>query len=399
MYYEYWGLNKPPFDNVPDPSMYVKSHASVDKAILETLRAIEGGNEYISVIVGDVGVGKTLSLKMIIDSLDRKRYKMALVINPDISFIQLLREIIIQLTSKQYELKGESELLESLNEISLKATDEGKKILIFIDETKAIPPTNLENLRLLLNMQGDGRILFTIVLSGQMELAERLKQPKCVDLFQKIGTYNKINRLQSEALTKDYIETRLKLAGGTVNVFTDDAIGYLWKYSTRGTPRLINKVCKLSLMAGETDKVDKVTVELVRRIGERFERLTGPAIKKWKPWERVLDRIVPEQTKENNKKASISKTEGETRIPSIIEEAKIGKFKIRNINIPPHIVKQARSTTKEHQMKLAGVLAAETIKKYPQLKSSPSVDPVDVWSEVRDLILDRLRQEIEINET
>ena len=49
MYYEYWGLNKAPFDNVPDPSMYVESHTSVENAIAETLFAIEEGNECISV--------------------------------------------------------------------------------------------------------------------------------------------------------------------------------------------------------------------------------------------------------------------------------------------------------------------------------------------------------------
>ena len=60
MYYEYWGLKKPPFDNVPDPTMYVESHASVENTIAETLFAIEEGNECIAVIVGDVGDGRIL---------------------------------------------------------------------------------------------------------------------------------------------------------------------------------------------------------------------------------------------------------------------------------------------------------------------------------------------------
>ena len=79
MYYEYWSLRKPPFDNVPDPSMYVDSHASMENAIAETLFAIEEGGESIAVIVGDVGLGKTLSLRMIIDSLDQEKYKIAIL--------------------------------------------------------------------------------------------------------------------------------------------------------------------------------------------------------------------------------------------------------------------------------------------------------------------------------
>lgn len=68
MYYEYWGMQKAPFDNVPDPSMYVESHTSVENAVAETLFAIEEGNECIAVIVGDIGSGKTLSLRLILDS-------------------------------------------------------------------------------------------------------------------------------------------------------------------------------------------------------------------------------------------------------------------------------------------------------------------------------------------
>ena len=65
MYYDYWSLNKSPFDNVPDPTMYAECHASMENAIAETLFAIEEGNECVAVIVGDVGLGKTLSIRII----------------------------------------------------------------------------------------------------------------------------------------------------------------------------------------------------------------------------------------------------------------------------------------------------------------------------------------------
>ena len=69
-YYEYWGLTKPPFDNVPDPEMYFDMHSSVNSAVAETLFAIEEGNECLAVLVGDVGLGKTTALRVILDSLD-----------------------------------------------------------------------------------------------------------------------------------------------------------------------------------------------------------------------------------------------------------------------------------------------------------------------------------------
>ena len=83
MYYTYWGLEKPPFDNVPDPSMYVESHSSVENTVAETLFAIEEGNECVAVIVGDIGSGKTLSLRLILDSLDPDKYRIAFITNPE----------------------------------------------------------------------------------------------------------------------------------------------------------------------------------------------------------------------------------------------------------------------------------------------------------------------------
>jgi type II secretory pathway predicted ATPase ExeA len=174
MYFEYWHLQKPPFDNVPDPSMYAECHTSMENAIAETLFAIEEGNECLAVIVGDVGLGKTLSLRIIIDSLSPEKYQMALITNPSISFVQLLNEIIGQLTESPCNEKRKSALLEMFNKLLFQKDDAGKKIVLLIDEANAITPANLESLRLLTNMQDDQRNLFTMVLAGQIELARRL---------------------------------------------------------------------------------------------------------------------------------------------------------------------------------------------------------------------------------
>ncbi|MDD5008984.1 MAG: AAA family ATPase [Syntrophorhabdaceae bacterium] len=467
MYTEYWGLKKPPFDNVPDPSMYVESHASVENTIAETLFAIEEGNECLTVIVGDVGLGKTLSLRMILDSLDHEKYKIAFVTNPDMSFVQLLKEIIGQLTGKQCERRGKVDLLETFNKLLFETIDEGKKVLIFIDEANAISPANLESLRLLTNMQDDTRNLFTIVLAGQMELASRLEHPKRANLFQRIGTYNRIDKIESEELVRNYVETRVKLAGGTRNIFTDDAIHWLWEYSDHGVPRLVNKIAKLCLKAGETNRFDTIIGDVVKQIGERFEKLTGPAIQKRKSRERPTPQAPREEivTEKDRKKKILPKEakaehvappppppeevvrevvvippEPQVTIPPAEEKiqeplaevppppaaepppppaaepppppaaeqpptppppeappeppdepdvATIAGFKIK-IDIPPHILEQTQSANTEHRRKIAGVLAAQTLEKNPQLTASPSVDPVSIWSEILNVIMKKL---------
>ena len=421
MYFDYWGLKKPPFDNVPDPSMYVASHTSVENTIAETLFAIEEGNECIAVIVGDVGLGKTMSLRMVIDSLEPSKYKIAFITNPDIPFIQLLREIIGQLTGQQCEEKRKVDLLEIFNKLLFQTADEGKKVLIFIDEANAMSPANLESLRLLTNMQDDSRNLFTIVLAGQIELARRLEHPRRANLFQRIGTYCNIERIESEELVKTYVETRLALAGATKKIFTDDAISSIWIYSENGVPRLINKICKLSMKAGETNSLQEIDGNIVMQISERFQKLTGPAMPKRKPRLRSSEEAnfeEPEETTiEEQETVEPQKVEQNVVImkeqfvqpepppPPPVEatpfeskeegeEVSIGKYGI-NVNIPPHIMEQAQSFTEEHRSKLAGVLAAQTMQKHPQLTGSVDMDPVTIWSDIRECILLKLKQEPE----
>jgi general secretion pathway protein A len=493
MYYDYWGLKKPPFDNVPDPTMYADSHTSMESAIAESLFAIEEGNECVAVIVGDVGLGKTLSLRIIIDSLEHEKYKIALVTNPDMSFIDLLREIIGQLVGKQCDERRKVNLLEIFNKLLFETIDEGKKVLIFIDEANAMSPANLESLRLLTNMQDDQRNLFTIVLAGQLELARRLEHPKRANLLQRIGTFSRIDKIGSEDLVRAYVQTRLRLAGGTRNVFTDDAYGFLWEYSEHGVPRLINKICKLSLKAGETNQFNQISGEVVRQIGERFRNLAGPAVQKRKPRKRPESKVIAEPVEEKPKEVLVEPSElsvdmfrdrrshdeppplaveteerpgaaedvkavvvSAEKIPppaappveeakpaepvaievqkpapdmaavgapietvrtveedvarpfaaaveppkpaeevqavptEFIEEIEMAGYKV-TINIPFHLIEQAQSATPEHRMKVAGALAAQILKKHSELTSSPSIDPISVWSDIRELVVARLK--------
>ncbi|MCF6149514.1 MAG: AAA family ATPase [Candidatus Kuenenia sp.] len=448
MYYNYWNLEKPPFDNVPDPSMYAECHTSMENAIAETLFAIEEGGECIAVIVGDVGLGKTMSLRMIIDSIAQDKYKIALITNPSTTFVQLMREIIGQITGKQCEEKKKVDLIEIFNKLLFKTIDEGKKVLVFIDEANAISSANLENLRLLTNMQDDKRNLFTMVLAGQMELARRLEQPKFANLFQRIGTYNKIEKIPSIDMVKSYVETRIKLAGGKRKIFTDDAFNIIWEHSEHGIPRLINKICKLALKAGETNGFCEINGEVIHQVGERFRKITGPAVQKRMPRKRPKEEMIPSSVEELeivHEKVSVNQKEEHDeqlvekwsmKEPSIdlpeensteedslslnkneyfepfitqssscampasvinndslvqddIAETEIGECKLRII-LPSDLIQQAQSTTQEHRLKLAGAMAAKTLKENPQLTKSPYADPVSIWSEIRDLVLSKI---------
>ncbi len=283
MYSDYWNLTKPPFDNVPDASMYVDCHESMENVIAETIYAIKEGNECLTVIVGEVGLGKTLSLRVIIDSLEPERYKVALITNPALSFVQLLKEIIGQITGKQCEIKNKVDLQEKFNRLLFETADQGKKIVIVIDEANVLSHTNLDDLRLLTNMQDDDRNLFTLLLVGQMEFAQTLEHPRRANLFQRNGTYGHLEKLPSEEAVKTYIEARLKIAGTQRKIFDDDAIPVIWEFSEHGVPRLINKICKLCIKAGETNEFESISGEVALQIADRFQKLSKTSLKKQKP--------------------------------------------------------------------------------------------------------------------
>jgi type II secretory pathway predicted ATPase ExeA len=455
MYYEYWGLQKPPFDNVPDPSMYVDCDTTMENAIAETLFAIEEGGECIAVIVGDVGLGKTLSLRIIIDSLDPEKYRMALITNPGISFVQLLREIIGQLTGEQCNKKRKGDLLALFNKILFQTIDEGKQVLIFIDEANAMTPANLESLRLLTNLQLNEMNMFAIVLAGQLELARRLEHPKRANLYQRIGTYGKIEKLGSIEKLKTYVDNRLKLAGADKQIFTEDAYEYLWEHSDNGVPRLINKIAKLSLKAGETNQFDLITGDVVKQIGECFQKLTRPSTPKRRPRKKPERKMFSEK-KDLPKRTPVEMENEELHrderrlppIPSVPDTAtaiplhmvpmpedvspsdhdQIGEsshaqieqgidaqpveqeqtsrnrdtkediielLHIGNhsleITIPYHVIEHALSFSQEKRVKLAGAFAAYILRKNGTILTDRADDPVHVWGKIKNLVLTKFK--------
>ncbi len=286
-YCKYWGLFKPPFHSVPDPKMYFDLHRSVDNAVSEMLFAVEEGNGCLAVIIGDEGLGKTMALRVILDSLEQECYRIAFIANPDTTFIQILKEIIAQLSGALCIGNRHEQVLEVFNKLLFKTKAEGKKVLIFIDEANAMKPSTLESLRFLTDMQEDDDNLFTIILAGQLELARRLEHPRRANLFQRIGVYCHLSKIESRDLMSDYIEYRLERAGLSRSIFTEEAYDAVWQYTENGVPRLINKICKLALKAGQTQGLRQIDAGIIQQIGSRFDcvsKATPPV-----PRDRVRD--------------------------------------------------------------------------------------------------------------
>jgi type II secretory pathway predicted ATPase ExeA len=421
-YYDYWDLTKPPFDNVPDPEMYFDMHASVETAVSETLFAIEEGNECLAVIVGDVGLGKTMALRVILDSLEPEKYRIAFVTNPDMTFIQLMKEIIGQLTGEQCVESTREKILEIFNRLLFTSQEEGQKVLLFIDEANAMKATCLESLRLLTNMQRDDENLFTIILAGQLELAQRLEHPKRANLFQRIGVYCRLSKIDSRDLMRDYIEHRLERAGTTRGLFTEAAYDAIWECAEHGVPRLINKVAKLALKAGQTQQVDVIDAPIVHQIGLRFGRMS-PAIAQERrertrdtvPGARQLAATVAPHDPADTPAVSLSPAPatGDQAAPPLVvpmtDAAEDGTHLAGRldtqakqamvadiIKFPDHIYMKAKKLPMEQRVRFAGQLAAEVLKRYPHLvqQLGTNNDPVPAWNTLRNVVMRQIEQHL-----
>jgi type II secretory pathway predicted ATPase ExeA/DNA-binding transcriptional MerR regulator len=271
MYYEYWGMHKAPFDNVPDPTLYWDQNNTLEDAICEVLFAVEEGNDCLAVMVGDIGTGKTLGLRVILNELDPEKYRIAFVTNPDLSLIQFLREINGQLLNKKCESRFKDELMEEFNTILFDCANQGQTVVVFVDEANVMSTENLHNLRLLTNLQEDQRNMVIFVLAGQPELGKKLESKALENLFQRVGVYCRIKGLSSAEEVKQYITHRITACGGAPDIFADEVFQTIYENS-RGVPRLINKLAKICLKAGETNQIKRIDNKIAGSVSSMFSR-------------------------------------------------------------------------------------------------------------------------------
>ncbi|MDP8206753.1 MAG: AAA family ATPase [Candidatus Electryonea clarkiae] len=261
MYLDYWEIKEKPFENTPDPRFFFQSkqHREALMRILYAVHEAKGA----ALLTGEYGCGKTTLIRTVINELDQHLFPVVLLTNPRWGADEMLQEILYQFgTDKPPDKK--TEILRLINDQLFNYVREGKHTVLFVDEAQIIEdPMTLEELRLLLNFQLNDRFMLTLVISGQPELRDRMRQlPQFV---QRIAVKYHLVALSFEE-TSEYIEYRLALAGNLrETVFTENAIADIFSY-TGGTPRKINNLCDLALAIGAGSKVAEIDSDLIKSI-------------------------------------------------------------------------------------------------------------------------------------
>ena len=266
MYEEFYGLTAQPFSITPDPRfLFLGRHHR--EAYDHLLFGITQRKGFIQ-LTGEIGAGKTTLCRAVMEQLGGD-FATALILNPVMSSIQLLRSILHELGLEE---RGNDRirLLQRLNEFLLERTAAGKDVVLFIDEAQDMPASLLEEVRLLSNLETDDRKLLQIVLLGQPELRAKLERRELEQLRQRILVRYHITPMDRDE-TEAYIGHRLSVAGSNGRpTFSRFAIGSIHRRS-RGLPRLINALCDNALLAGFVDGTDLLNWRHVRRAARELD--------------------------------------------------------------------------------------------------------------------------------
>ncbi len=260
MYQEFYGLDAPPFSITPDPRYLFYSHRHRE-AFEHILFGISQRTGFIQ-ITGDVGTGKTTLCRAVLERLD-EGYSTALILNPVMTGIQLLRSILRELGLND---RGNDRvrLIDRLNQFLLDRARAEEDVVLFVDEAQDMSDELLEQVRLLSNLETDDRKLLQIVLIGQPELRSRLERDELRQLRQRITVRYHLGPISRQE-TESYIQHRLRIAGGNGRpTFSPAAIRAIHRHS-RGVPRLINAVCDKTLLCGYVEGRDHLCWRQVRR--------------------------------------------------------------------------------------------------------------------------------------
>jgi len=249
-YFKVLGLEKEPFSTSPDPAFFYlsKEHETALMNILIELRLKRG----LSVILGDVGTGKTtLSRKLIQELKQRDDFVFHIILDPSFenehSFLTSLANNFGINTANRPDSTILS-LRESLEKLLFqKGVTENKTVVLVIDEAQKMSDSSLEVLRVLLNYETNEFKLLQLVLLGQLELHSRIID--IPNFFDRISFKYNLNPLSFDEV-KEMIEFRIRQAGykASMHLFLDEAVKEIYQYS-RGYPRQITMFCHRALKA------------------------------------------------------------------------------------------------------------------------------------------------------
>ncbi len=271
MYQSFYGFKEMPFNITPDPRFLYLS--PTHQEALQHLKYGVREKKGFIMLVGEVGCGKTTLCRRFLNELDPAHFDTALILNPRVTETQMLKAILTELGETKLA-RSQVDLVAQMNRVLLERIQQGRDIVLIIDEAQNLKFETLEQIRLLSNLETDQQKLLQIVLMGQPELKEVLAREELRQLRQRILVHYELRPLSLND-TRHYIQHRLTLAGSQGRPdFTPWALRSLHRASN-GIPRIVNNLCDKALLSAYIRESDEVSYWDVRRAVREMNTLTN----------------------------------------------------------------------------------------------------------------------------
>lgn len=261
LYIEFFGFSERPFTLLPDPDFIFWSRAH--RRAYSVLEYGVMTRSPITVVTGEVGVGKTTLVQKLLQTLDDD-VTLGLVSNAQGGRGELLQWALNSLGVETDLTAAYVTLFQQLQDFVIEEYASGRRVIILIDEAQNLSVEGLEELRMLTNINSNKDELLQLILVGQPELRQMIMRPDLRQFAQRVTAAYHIGSLDRPAVA-GYMQHRLQHAGGTGSEFTSEAID-LVHHHTHGIPRLVNKLCDVAMVYAATEERRVVDAAIIEEV-------------------------------------------------------------------------------------------------------------------------------------
>ncbi|MDA8398619.1 MAG: ExeA family protein [Acidimicrobiales bacterium] len=239
----HFGFTRMPFSKEIAPSM-LHRYRSHTEALARITWCID--EQAIGLITGEVGAGKTVSIRAAISAVDLSSHTIIYIGNPSIG-VQGMYSMIVSTLGHIPKTPRSLLIPQAQDALSAEQSERGRKVVLILDDAHLLNTDQLEGLRLLSNAEMDSNTPFSALLVGQPTLRKKIRLSIFAALDQRIALRYSMDQMEQEE-TSSYVTHHLKIAGRSDTLFSEDALALIHQVS-RGLPRAVNNLAVQSLVA------------------------------------------------------------------------------------------------------------------------------------------------------
>lgn len=274
-YLEFFGLKEEPFSTVPSPRYVFLT--SVHSTALEKSAYVVGSRKGLTVVFGETGTGKSSLARLLHQKFLDNGFVSVLLTNPSYPTPNSLLRTIAQEFHTEKTDKSFKGMLDIFKAYLFRtAVDEGKTVVVVIDEAQTLKIPLLELLRQIINYETNEMKLLQLVLFAQEDLRNRLSHPRGRSFRSRIVLASTLERLSPKE-TEEMLAFRWSVAsGGAQHPFEPEALRAIFRHSS-GVPRDACILADNALLLAFYQRKNVIDRKIVEKVAEDRRASLGMA--------------------------------------------------------------------------------------------------------------------------